>query len=103
VPSRKEDDLMNMTELAQNVSERAGVPPKDALKAVKATVDAIVSELARGGRVYIRKFGAFSVRDRAERRCRHPQTGAVVSVPPRRSARFRASRCLADIVRKAGD
>jgi integration host factor subunit beta len=56
--------------------------------------DEITAALARGGRVEIRGFGAFSVRSREPRTGRNPRTGEVVSVKKKASPRFKAAKKL---------
>lgn len=48
--------------------------------AVRTIFEAIVHKLAEGGRVELRGFGAFSVRQRDARHGRNPRTGEVIDV-----------------------
>ena len=48
----------------------------------------MIEELARGGRVEIRGFGAFSLKYRRAKLGRNPRTGAAVSVPQKHSIYF---------------
>jgi integration host factor subunit beta len=54
--------------------------PRDVEKIINAILDEIVAVLARGDRVELRGFGAFSVRDRRALTHRNPRTGAHVTV-----------------------
>jgi integration host factor subunit beta len=56
----------------------------------------IAGGLARGSRVELRGFGAFSLRERDERMGRNPRNGARVYVPAKRVPFFRAGKALAD-------
>ena len=47
---------------------------------VGAIFDSITDQLAKGGRVELRGFGAFSVKNRPARVGRNPRTGTRVSV-----------------------
>jgi integration host factor subunit beta len=53
---------------------------RDIEKIVNILFDEIVSTLARGDRVELRGFGAFTVKHRAPRTGRNPRTGTTVSV-----------------------
>ena len=53
---------------------------RDVEKIVSVVFDEIVEALARGDRVELRGFGAFTVKHRAPRVGRNPRTGATVSV-----------------------
>ncbi len=53
---------------------------RDIEKIVNVLFDEIVTTLARGDRVELRGFGAFTVKHRAPRTGRNPRTGTTVSV-----------------------
>lgn len=53
---------------------------RDVEKIVNVVLDEIVGALARGDRVELRGFGAFTVKHRAPRVGRNPRTGAAVDV-----------------------
>lgn len=53
---------------------------RDVETLVNAILDTIADALARGDRVELRGFGAFSVKRRDARRGRNPRTGAAVAV-----------------------
>jgi integration host factor subunit beta len=53
---------------------------RDIEKIVNILFDEIVGTLARGDRVELRGFGAFTVKHRAPRTGRNPRTGTTVSV-----------------------
>ncbi|SEP45141.1 integration host factor subunit beta [Methylobacterium sp. ap11] len=53
---------------------------RDVENIVNAILDTIADALARGDRVELRGFGAFSVKRREARRGRNPRTGAAVAV-----------------------
>ncbi|WP_331375362.1 integration host factor subunit beta [Sinorhizobium chiapasense] len=52
----------------------------DAEKIVDAVLDEITETLAQGGRVELRGFGVFSVRNRPPHSARNPRTGTSVFV-----------------------
>jgi integration host factor subunit beta len=53
---------------------------RDVENIVNAILDTIADALARGDRVELRGFGAFSVKRRDARRGRNPRTGEAVAV-----------------------
>ena len=57
--------------------------------AVTLLLNQLINELASGGRVEIRGFGAFSLKHYKARRGRNPKTGQTVSVPQRYSVYFK--------------
>lgn len=71
-------------------------------RTVEDMLDAILEEvceaLARGDRVELRGFGAFSVRDRRPRSGRNPRTGENVSVDGKRVPFFKPGKELRERV-----
>jgi integration host factor subunit beta len=53
---------------------------RDVENIINAVLNEIVSAMARGDRVELRGFGAFSVKIRQGRRGRNPRTGSIVPV-----------------------
>lgn len=72
---------MIKSELVQKIAERnPQLYQRDVENIVNAILDEIVAALARGDRVELRGFGAFSVKARQARIGRNPRTGAHVKV-----------------------
>lgn len=67
---------------------------KDIEKIVNVILDEIVDALARGDRVELRGFGAFTVKHRAPRTGRNPRTGAPVKVEEKFVPFFKSGREL---------
>jgi integration host factor subunit beta len=59
---------------------------------VSAIFDSITDQLAEGGRVELRGFGAFSTRQRDARVGRNPRTGEAVSVNAKRVPYFKPGK-----------
>ena len=70
---------------------------------VSALFDAITEQLATGGRVELRGFGAFSVRARPARAGRNPRTGETVDVPAKAVPFFKSGKELRERLNAAGD
>lgn len=66
----------------------------DADTVLRAVFDTISDQLAKGGRVELRGFGSFSVREREARIRRNPRTGEQVEVDASSSIYFRAGKPL---------
>ena len=72
---------MIKSELVQRISEHhPHLYQRDIENIVNAILDEIVAAMARGDRVELRGFGAFSVKHRAARTGRNPRTGEHVPV-----------------------
>jgi integration host factor subunit beta len=72
---------MTKSELIQRLAERnPHLFQRDVERIVATILDEITAALARGDRVELRGFGAFSVKHRGARIGRNPRTGESVSV-----------------------
>lgn len=72
---------MIKSELVQRIAvQNPHLYQRDVENIVNAILNEIIAALARGDRVELRGFGAFSVKHRQARIGRNPRTGADVSV-----------------------
>ncbi len=72
---------MIKSELIERIAERnPHLYQRDVEHIVNAILEEIVTALARGDRVELRGFGAFSVKNRPARMGRNPRTGEQVVV-----------------------
>jgi integration host factor subunit beta len=84
---------MIKSELVQKIADRyPELYQRDAENVVNAILDEIADALARGDRVEIRGFGAFSVKQRDARVGRNPRTGEHVPVDEKVVPVFRAGK-----------
>ena len=76
-------------EIAKEVAEALDIPQTLAKAAVQKTLDAIIGGLVADGRIELRKFGVFEVKDRAAKRGRDPNTGDPILLPAKKVATFK--------------
>jgi len=89
---------MNKSDLIDAMAEAADVPKTTAARALDAFTDSIAVALKEGGTVSIIGFGTFSVKERAARSGRNPQTGAVIEISASKTPAFKAGKALKDAV-----
>ena len=90
---------MTKADIVNQITARTGVQQKHVQAVVQLTFDHIVDALVRNGRIELRDFGVFEVRQARSRSARNPRTGERVTVPERRRIRFRAGRSMERRVR----
>ena len=66
---------MTKADLIDEVAKNSELSKKDAEAIVQAVLDSIVESLKSGGKVELRGFGRFRLRDRSSREGRNPKTG----------------------------
>lgn len=73
---------------------------KDVERIVNVVFDEIIAAMARGDRVELRGFGAFSVKHRAPRTARNPRTGKPVTVKEKFVPFFKTGKDLRERLNK---
>lgn len=86
----KSDLILRLAELYPHLLQR------DIERIVGAVFDEISHALARGNRVELRGFGAFSIKRREARQGRNPRTGEGVSVEEKFVPFFKTGKQLRD-------
>ena len=71
---------------------------RDVERIVSTIFEEISAALARGERVELRGFGAFSVKQRAARVGRNPLTGEPVQIPAKTVVKFTIAKSLKDLI-----
>ena len=89
---------MTKQDFVDAVADRAGMSKREAGAAVDAMLDTITDALKGGDEVALVGFGTFSVRERAARTGRNPQTGKEITIPAGKVPGFRAGKALKDAV-----
>ena len=88
---------MNKQELIDAIlaNKEAGIESKAAAgRALDAVLDGIAAGLKKDGNVQLIGFGTFSVKSRAARTGRNPQTGATIKIKASKTVGFKAGAAL---------
>lgn len=89
---------MNKSDFVAAVGESSELTKADAGRAVDAMMEVIKKALKKGDTVTLVGFGTFSIRKRAARQGRNPQTGAAIKIKASKSPAFKAGKALKDAV-----
>ena len=85
---------MNKSDLVKALADQANISLDEATLVVNTFVDSMKDSLLEGGRVEIRGFGSFKVKEYGSYAGRNPRTGEKVAVEPKRLPFFRAGKEL---------
>ena len=91
---------MTKKEIVKQISERIGLTQLKTKDIVQQTFDAIVDTLLEDGRIELRNFGVFEVKQRKARKARNPRTGEKVDVPPKNVVTFKPGKEMEERVRR---
>jgi integration host factor subunit beta len=89
---------MNKSELVEALANENGLTYKKAEEIVNLIFDSMAEALNDGGRIEIRGFGSFVVKDYKSYMGRNPKTGEVIKVRPKRLPFFKVGKELRERV-----
>jgi integration host factor subunit alpha len=92
--------MMSLTkaDIVERVYKEAGFSKKEAADLVDLVFKVVKETLSKGEKVKISGFGNFSIRDKATRVGRNPQTGDAMDISARRVLTFKPSQVLKEDV-----
>ena len=83
---------MTKKDMATTIADATGIPQVQVAARVQRVFDGITQTLLSEGRIELRNFGVFEVKERRPRRARNPRTGEGVDVPRKRVVTFKPGR-----------
>jgi DNA-binding protein HU-beta len=89
---------VNKSELIDAIAASADISKAAAGKALDAVIDSVTGALKDGDDVVLVGFGTFSVKERAARTGRNPQTGKAIEIAAAKVPGFKAGKGLKDAV-----
>jgi DNA-binding protein HU-beta len=89
---------VNKSELIEAITQDADLSKAAAGRALDAVINAVTGALKDGESVSLVGFGTFSVKARAARTGRNPQTGATIEIAAANIPSFKAGKALKDAV-----
>nr|WP_216660435.1 MULTISPECIES: nucleoid-associated protein HU-beta [unclassified Brenneria] len=92
------DERVNKSQLIDKIAADADISKAAAGRVLDAIIGSVTESLKDGDDVALVGFGTFSVRERAARTGRNPQTGKEISIPAAKVPGFRAGKTLKDAV-----
>jgi nucleoid DNA-binding protein len=92
---------MTKKEIVRLISEKSGLTQLKTKAIVQLTFDAIIDSLVENGRIELRNFGVFEVRQRRARKARNPRTYSTIDVPAKKVVHFQAGKEMDELIRGA--
>lgn len=85
---------MNKSELIEKLAERSGLNVVQAEEVVNLIYRKMRDTMVSGGRIEIRGFGSFVVKEYQAYQGRNPKTGDKIAVPPKKLPFFKVGKEL---------
>jgi integration host factor subunit beta len=91
---------MKKSDVILALSEKEGLREQEAFEIVNMVFSGFTETLRKGGRIEIRGFGSFTVRDYSSYLGKNPKTGKRVEVGPKKLPYFKVGKELKEKVNK---
>jgi DNA-binding protein HU-beta len=89
---------VNKSQLIDQIAADADISKAAAGRALDSFIESVTGALKAGDSVALVGFGTFSVRERAARSGRNPQTGETIQIAAANIPSFKAGKALKDAV-----
>lgn len=93
---------MTKKEIVKQIADQVKETQLKTKEIVRLTFEAIIETLVTEGRIELRNFGVFEVKQRKPRKARNPRTGARVDVEAKNVVTFQPGKEMEEKVRKEG-
>jgi DNA-binding protein HU-beta len=91
---------MTKAEFVKEIASKLDVSNVKAGECLDVVIETITKSLSKGDNITFVGFGTFSVKKRAARKGRNPQTGAEIKIPAHKVAHFAVGKNLKEIINK---
>ena len=83
---------MTKAEIVANISHKLGIEKVDVQLTIESLMQEIIGSLENGENVYLRGFGSFIVKKRAEKTARNIQKNTTIKIPAHNIPAFKPSK-----------
>ena len=91
---------MTKAEIVNEVAKSTGIEKVAVQNVVEAFMDSVKDSLAKGNPVYLRGFGSFSVKHRAEKAARNITKNTTMTIPAHDVPAFKPAKVFVAAVKK---
>lgn len=91
---------MTKAEIVTEISEKTGIEKVAVQVTVEAFMNSVKSSLSRGENVYLRGFGSFIVKQRAEKTGRNISKNTTIIIPAHYIPAFKPAKTFAERIKK---
>ncbi len=90
---------MTKADIVSKISEETGVEKQAVLATVEAFMDSVKDSLSSGNNVYLRGFGSFIVKERAEKTGRNISKNESIIIPAHNIPAFKPAKTFVEKVK----
>jgi len=86
--------MITKKEIAIKLAEKSNITKAEAEKYITNFLEVITEELKTNDKIQLTGFGAFIAQNKPTTKGRNPKTGVEITIPARRSVRFKVGELL---------
>lgn len=90
---------MTKAEIVSKIADKLGLDKNDVQLTVENFMDEIIASLEGGNNVYLRGFGSFVIKTRAEKTGRNISKNTTISIPAHNIPSFKPAKTFVDGVK----
>lgn len=90
---------MTKAEIVTSISEKSGIEKTDVLATVEAFMEEVKESLKNGDNVYLRGFGSFIIKTRAEKTGRNISKNTTIKIPAHNIPAFKPAKVFVEEVK----
>lgn len=90
---------MTKADIVNEIAKSTGLDKADVLKTVEAFMEAVKDSLAKSENVYLRGFGSFVVKQRAEKTARNISKNTTIIIPAHNIPSFKPAKTFVSTVK----
>ena len=90
---------MTKAEIVSNISDKSGIEKADVLSTVEAFMEEVKNSLEKGDNVYLRGFGSFIIKTRAEKTGRNISKNTTIKIPAHNIPSFKPAKVFVEGVK----
>lgn len=91
---------MTKAEIAHAISAKTGIEKKNALNIIEAFMATVKENMEKGEEVYLRGFGSFIIKHRAEKTARNISKNVTLIVPEHNIPAFKPAKEFLEMLKK---
>jgi len=90
---------MTKADIVTDIAVETGLEKNEALRAVESFMNSIKTSLAKGNNVYLRGFGSFIVKERAQKPGRNISKNTTIIIPAHNIPSFKPAKTFVEQVK----
>lgn len=96
--TKEKAETFKKADFISQISEKTGLNKKESDEALKAILEILQEQVGSGKRVQLPGFGTFTLKERAARKGRNPQTGEELMIQASKAPGFSAAKAWKDAI-----